>query len=533
MSECIAVKPLRIIDYFGYSRMKRVNSSPLTLHPVDRASQSRIRLPLPLVAGNRDYRERERLLCRMNDILLSSGIEREYIEQEIRKSLEASKVHGDQLTDRRRASIQQIAKRSLRCAIARILSNESHRQFTCHLAESPLLQWFCGCDSLSVIRVPSKSTLQRMESEVPTELITRLNALLLTRAGAVDQDERSVIGVEVPVDLSMVWIDATCAQLDIHYPADWTLLRDGTRSIMRAIQVIRAHGLKLRMPSPEAFVAAMNQYAMAMGAASRRGRGPEKARARKKVLRTMKGTVVKVRAHGARYCEQFKKRWRETDLKEGQARVVWERLERLLKALPAAVKQAHERIIGERVVPNADKLLSLYEPHTKVYVRGKAGADAEFGLQLLLCESAEGLIIDSHLVPDRVASDSTLLLPAIARMRAALGARVATTVVTDRGFASADNSAALKALGICDSTLPRSPEEMAAKLKDRAHRDLHRRRAQTEARIGVFKANFLGDHVPTKGLANQERYVAWATLAHNLWVLARLEQARVPLARTG
>jgi hypothetical protein len=421
--------------------MKRANSSPLSLHPVDRTAQSRIRLPLPLVAGNRDYRERERLLVRMSDILLSSGIEREYIEQEIRAALATSRS-GQPLTDRHRASIQQIAKRGLRCTIARILSNESHRQFTCHLAESPLLQWFCGCDGLSVIRVPSKSTLQRMESEIPADLITRLNALLLRRAGAVDQDERSVIGVEVPVDLSMAWIDATCAKLDIHYPADWTLLRDGTRSIMRAIQVIRAHGLKLRMPSPEAFVAAMNQYAMAMGAASRRGRGPEKARARKKVLRSMKGTVTKVRAHGARYCEQFKKRWRETDLKEGQARVVWERLERLLKALPAAVKQAHERIIGERVVPNADKLLSLYEPHAKVYVRGKAGADAEFGLQLLLCESAEGLIIDSHLVPDRVASDSTLLLPAIARMRAALGASVATTVVTDRGFASSDNSAA-------------------------------------------------------------------------------------------
>jgi len=38
------------------------------------------------------------------------------------------------------------------------------------------------------------------------------------------------------------------------------------------------------------------------------------------------------------------------------------------------VKQAHERIIGERLVPNADKILSLYDADLHVIVRGKAGA---------------------------------------------------------------------------------------------------------------------------------------------------------------
>jgi hypothetical protein len=506
---------------------------PLVLRPCDRARQSTVRLPLPMVAGNRDYQERQRLLQRMNEILVLSGIEQRFIDQAISDEVTALTAMRKSLTDRRRSSVQQYARRTLRCTVARILSNESHRQFSCHLAESPLLQWFCGCDSLGLIRVPTKSTLQRMEAEVPADLITQLNAMLLNRSGEVNLQEQSVIGVEVPIDLSMVWIDSTCAKLDIHYPADWTLLRDGTRSIMRAIMVIRAHGLKLRMQSPAAFIAAMNQHAMDMSGASRRGRGPEKAKARKRVLRAMKQVVRKVRAHGGRYCDRLKNRWQETDLSEAQARVVWERLERLLKALPVAVKQAHERIIGGRVVPNHEKILSLYEPHAKVYVRGKAGADAEFGLQLLVCESAEGLIVDSHLVPDVIASDSTLLLPAIARMRAAYGASVATTVVADRGFSSAGNSASLEDLKICDSTLPRSPEAMKAKLKDRAHRELHRRRAQTEARIGVFKANFLGDHLPTKGFANQQRFVAWATMAHNLWVLSRMEQARAHVARAG
>jgi hypothetical protein len=66
-----------------------------------------------------------------------------------------------------------------------------------------------------------------------------------------------------------------------------------------------------------------------------------------------------------------------------------------------------------------------------------AGADVEFGLQLLISASADGLIVDSHLV-DGIVNDSTLLMPAIKRLRTTDGNGVAAGAVTDRGFASAD-----------------------------------------------------------------------------------------------
>ena len=217
--------------------------------------------------------QREKLLTRMNDILGTSGIEAAFIEKVVATEHAESQKMMVPFTDRRLATVQRYARQMLRCTIARIFSNESLREFSCHLAESQLLQWFCGCSSLGVIKVPAKSTLQRMESEIPTELITELNALLLRSAGEVDEEGASAIGVEVPVDLSIIWMDSTCAKLDIHYPADWTLLRDGTRTIMNSINVIRTHGLKQRMQSPASFIAEMNRHAMAMSGASRRGRG--------------------------------------------------------------------------------------------------------------------------------------------------------------------------------------------------------------------------------------------------------------------
>lgn len=500
----------------------------LVLDAADLAVQSTIRLPLPIVKGNRDYAEREALLRRMDELLVNSGTEAAFIASWVQREAEsvrtATGVDPEPLSDRRKATVHRQAVSALRCTVARILSNESHRSFSTHLAESALLQWFCRVERFDgPIQVPSKSALQRMEAAVPADVLQGLQSGLVRRAATPEEDGSPALGLAERVDLSVAWMDSTCAKLDIHFPTDWVLLRDATRTVMAAIEVIRRHGLRHRMPEPSSFVKQMNQHAMAMSAASRKGRGNDKSRARKKTLRAMKTVVGKVRQHGQRYRELLAKDWQTTDLSQAQTDQILARLDRMLEAIPKAVKQAHERIIGGRQVASEDKLLSLYEQHAQVYVRGKAGADAEFGLKMLLTESAEGLIIDCQLLDD-VADDTTLLLPAVKRIQSHYTDQACQTVVTDRGFNSAANSTALTKVGVIDGTLPKKPAEMEKRLKDPAMRELCNRRAQTEARIGIFKANFLGDHLPTKGKVAQGRYVAWAVLAHNLWVLARLER---------
>jgi hypothetical protein len=289
------------------------------------------------------------------------------------------------------------------------------------------------------------------------------------------------------------------------------------------VVVIRKHGLKHRMSEPTSFISQMNRLCIAMSGASRKGRGPDKSKARKQTLRSMKTVVGTVRRHAQRYVALLETSWQETTLSQAQAEHIARRMNAVLEQIPAAVKQAHERIIGERTVPNDERLLSLYEPHAQVYVRGKAGADVEFGLQLVLTETADGLIVDSFLA-EKITNDVNHLFPAISRIRNAYGSQAVTGVVTDRGFASKANSQRLSDLGITDGTLPRTPSAMKAFLADPKHQALQNRRAQTEARIGIFKGSFIGDRLPVSGRVNQERYIAWATLAHNLWVLARLPQ---------
>ena len=67
------------------------------------------------------------------------------------------------------------------------------------------------------------------------------------------------------------------------------------------------------------------------------------------------------------------------------------RMEGFLELLPRAQQQAHEGIIGARPVANAEKILSLYEPEARVVVRGKAGAEVEFGNTMLLRKNWSGV----------------------------------------------------------------------------------------------------------------------------------------------
>ena len=317
----------------------------------------------------------------------------------------------------------------------------------------------------------------------------------------------------------MVLADTTCIELDMHFPVDWVLLRDGVKSIIQSIIVIRKHGLKHRIAPPQSFVTQINKACMAMAAASRQRAGKK---ARKAAFRTLKRIAKIVIQHGIRYLDTLERTWSETDLSEKQQAMIASRLHNTLELLPAAIDQAHQRIIQEKPLNNPDKLLSLFEPHASVYVRKKSGADCEFGPQCLIVENTDGLILDWSVSESGVESDTTLLIPAVDRLIDRYGAGTIGGVVTDRGFASAKNTKALGAREVADYTLPRSPSAMKKSMEDPTFAAYQKRRSQTESRIGIIKNKFIGGKLRAKGLDNQTTMLAWAALAHNVWILARM-----------
>ncbi len=175
--------------------------------------------------------------------------------------------------------------------------------------------------------------------------------------------------------------------------------------------------------------------------------------------------------------------------------------------MPAAINQAHERIIGGHPVPNGEKVLSLYEAEVEVLKRGKAGADVEFGNKLWLGETRAGLIVDFALLTDAEA-DTALVVPAVERLRGQLKLDV-KRVWGDRGLASQKNDKALAALGVQSGLCPRGPAELQHRLaEDETFRPGLKRRGGTEARIAIFKNVFTGNPCRSTGIAARKLAVS-------------------------
>ena len=468
---------------------------------------------LPTIEGNVDYRQLRDQLLRISDLLVQSELESQLLEADLRRWLADHK----QVSAKTQQNRQIHGRRALRCNIARLLLKEDFRGFAARLADSPLLQFFCGLSEVDRVRVPSKSTLQRYdlwwsEAEV-RELICKLLGL-----GA---ESPAQLHLAEPLDLEQLFLDTTCLVANIHYPVDWVLLRDATRTLMKAVQLIRDQGLKQRMEAPETFITRINRLCIQMTHAWNKTDGQ---RRRKQTLRQMDRLVGTVRAHARRYRDLLDAHWEQTDWTRPQAEQVLGRMDQVLEQLPKARAQARQRILAGQLVANNEKILSLYEPEVQVIVRKKAGAEVEFGNTLLLGENPQGLIVDWQLFRESAPADAQLLPGSVGRMERAYG-QAPKTVVADRGFDNEINRIGLADEGIYNAVCPRSPQ----RLKERCHswkfNRLQRRRAQTEGRIGILKNVFLSQPMRSKGFEHRELRVTWTVLVHNLWVLARLPEA--------
>jgi uncharacterized protein affecting Mg2+/Co2+ transport len=477
---------------------------------------------LPTIEGNVDYRQLRDQLLRIDSLLLSSGLETGLMQKDLARWLGQRKQLGAKAQQNR----QRHCQRALRCNLARLLLQEDYRGFAARLADSPLLQYFCGVSELPCITVPSKSTLERYDKWWPQADIRQVVQELLGVGAAAPQK----LVLPEAVDLESAFLDTTCLSANIHYPVDWVLLRDATRTLMKAVQLIRDQGLKHRMEPPQSFLTRLNRLCIQMTHASRQS---EPQRQRKKTLRQMDRLVGTVRNHARRYRELLAQHWQKTDWTQAQAQQVLRRMDGVLKQLPQARQQARQRILQEQPVANADKILSLYEPDVHVIVRNKAGAEVEFGNTLLLAENPQGLILDWELFQERAPADSALLPWSLGRMEQAYGPKL-KAVAADRGFDNEVNRVGLAEEGIYNAVCPRSPQRLRERSGSWKFKRLQRRRGQTEGRISIVKNVFLSGQVRSKGFTHRALTVTWTVLVHNLWVLARMllrAQAAQPQAR--
>ena len=134
--------------------------------------------------------------------------------------------------------------------------------------------------------------------------------------------------------------------------------------------------------------------------------------------------------------------------------------------------QTKQRIY-RRNAKSAEKIVSVFEPQTRILRRGKAHKPTEFGQMVKVQEAEGGVVTDIDVVLE---TDHALLVPSVERHKKVFG-RVPRVVATDRGFFSLENVRIATEMGVKCAAIPRPGYRSPAWLAREHTRPFRRARA--------------------------------------------------------
>ncbi len=183
------------------------------------------------------------------------------------------------------------------------------------------------------------------------------------------------------------------------------------------------------------------------------------------------------------------------------------------------VDQTERRVVNGESVPAGEKLVSIFEPHTDVIRKDRR--ETLYGHKLCLSAGASNLITDCVIL-DGNPADSTLTV-AMMKRHIELFDQVPEQVAFDGAFASIENLANLKALGIEDVGFAKA---RWAQIDDMVksswvYKKLRHFRAGVEGIISFLKRVFGVDRCRRKGLRSFKVYALSSVVSANLLILAR------------
>ena len=356
--------------------------------------------------------------------------------------------------------------------------------------------------------VPKHDAFNRAFHRLTPETLQAVNELVVQ--AAVDA------GLE---DGQKLRVDTTVVQTDIHHPTDSTLLWDVVRVVTRLVghlQKAVQQGIKGFCHRTRAARRRM-QAIQRMTPKERHERQIEKYRELIEVTEEVVTSAQKV-------VEQTRKARGKDLVAEMAVPELRKEIDHYCELGERVIDQARRRVLQGEQVPNADKIFSIFEPHTDLIKRGKVLTPVEFGHKVFLAESAQGLITQYEVLqgnPD----DEQYVEPSVQRHKKMFG-HAPEVYGSDRGFFSEQNLKSCKRNGVKVVCIPQCGGQKTAKRKAYEKSPVFKKgqrfRAGIEGRISVLFRGRGMKRCLAEGRQRFELWVGAAVLANNLMRTAAL-----------
>jgi len=442
---------------------------------------------------------------------IQRSIFEQYAEHEIGRELEAMsdwldlqpelldwvgidlRTHPVMATGRKGLTLDSV----LRCAILKQYRQLSYDDLTFCLLDSMSCQSFAR---LTSGRLPKKSSLQSVISGISDVTWERINQRLLQCACHAKVEKGD-----------MLRIDSTVTDAPIHAPSDSTLLWDSVRVLVRLLKGAAelAEGVATVHYQNHRRVAKKRMHAI------RYTRGQDKkARLYRDLIEATEKSLgylqeVTVALHAVQW---------HLPMDYGD----WKQQVAHFKPLIfQVIEQTERRVFQGEKVPASEKIVSIFEAHTDIVVKG--ARNVQYGHKLNLSTGRSGLILDV-VIEDGNPADADRLLPMLDRHIAQYG-KAPRQMAADGGYASLANLNEAKARQVKDMAFHKKRgltiENMVK--SPWVYRKLRNFRAGIEAGISCLKRAYGLGRCTWKGLAHFRAYVWSSVVAHNLALFARLK----------
>jgi IS5 family transposase len=380
-----------------------------------------------------------------------------------------------------------------------------------------------------VIRIDD-SVFLRQFIGIPFGSIMDFTTLSKVFKGIRPETWRKINGFLGQYALEQQWISGTSLRVDttafetsIHYPTDSSLLWDGYRVIGRLIRAIREY-------APDAVSARRLQTRLVKRTALLIARRANH-KARRRALMQKPYKLLLEQASGiVTWAEEIQEVCR-AQIDHGRydldtVRVLEDFLSDLMLFVNLTLRvidQTRRRVFEGEAVPAVEKVLSLFEPHTEILLRGKAGRPVEFGHMILL-HQVENKFISDYEVFKKRPSDESLVDDILSRHENQFG-QLPENFAADKGFYKSMEKIRELEDRIANVSIAKKGSRTAAEIEREHHpvfRQLQRFRAGIEGTISFLKRCLKMSRCLYRSFKTYCSSVGSHIFAHNLLVLTRL-----------
>jgi IS5 family transposase len=430
---------------------------------------------------------------------IDSYLEDEKLYRLIKKDLSQRRPQTTQ-TGRNSTPVDVI----LRMLVVKRLYGYSYEETERQVSDSLRLRQFCR---VYLNAVPDDTTLIRWANLIQPKTLEKFNERITQLA-----IERKVTSGR------KMRTDGTVVESNIRPPSDGRLLSDSVRVLARTVaraQIILKTARKKVLDEFEDFTQTAKGLSRKIGETlrSKKKEAQEAGRQQYEKLMEMTGQTMD-------WAVQTQKQLQKQS--QGSAKRLVETFNHFIPLARQVIQQTTRRILKGEQVPAQEKIVSIFEEHTDIIVRGKEAKPVEYGHKLWLNE-VEGGIVSHYRILDGNPSEEQQWKPSLkAHIKTFQHAPVQASA--DRGLSSDPNEKLAHDLGVRYAVIPKRGYRSKARLQHEHKAWFTKGRhwhAGVEGRISVLKrAHGLGRCL-NHGKTGFQCWVGWGVIAGNLAVLGR------------